>query len=208
MLMDFSYLVKKYNLEIEGVIHIGAHDGGEYFEYQKHGIKNMMFFEPIPHIFDRLKNNIGEDNAVLFEMALGNKTGRAIIYFGTDGINDSCSSMLEPDTFLRQYPNFNFSQMFEVSIDKLDNIEFNRDEYNFINIDVQGYELEVFKGAVNSLNDVDYIMSEVNSEHLYRDCVLVDELDSFLSDFGFMRVETLWKNKGWGDALYIKNNLL
>jgi len=205
--MNFDNLIKKYNLKIKGVIHIGAHVGSEYLDYKKHNITNLMFFEPIPEIFMRLKDNVGETNAKLYNIALGNKVGKQIIHFGSNGRNDSCSSMLEPETFLEKYPDFNFDIKFEVTIDKLDNIEYDRDDYNFINIDVQGYELEVFKGSIESLENIDYILTEINEEHLYKDGVLTKELDLFLSDFDFVRVETyLVEGKGWGDALYIKNN--
>jgi hypothetical protein len=88
--------------------------------------------------------------------------------------------------------------------------------FNFINIDVQGFELEVFRGAKKTLSQIDYIIAEVNKEELYRNCALVAEVDLFLSKYGFSRVETKWitdtnlgnyrpKAETWGDALYIKN---
>ena len=79
-------------------------------------------------------------------------------------------------------------------------------KFNFINIDVQGYELEVFKGAAHTLNDIDYIYTEVNNDELYEDCVQMSQLDEFLGDlWGFKRIETkLVGNQKWGDALYVK----
>ena len=79
-----------------------------------------------------------------------------------------------------------------------------KSKYNCIVIDVQGYELEVFKGSSNYLNSVDYIMTEVNREELYKGCARVEDLDSFLSDYNFKRVETTWDGISWGDALYVK----
>jgi hypothetical protein len=75
---------------------------------------------------------------------------------------------------------------------------------NFINIDVQGYELEVFKGSENLLNSIDYIITEVNRDEVYENCVRIESLDEFLSKYGFIRVETDWAGHTWGDALYIK----
>jgi hypothetical protein len=73
-----------------------------------------------------------------------------------------------------------------------------------INIDVQGYELEVFKGGKDFLNEVDYIITEVNRDEVYKGCAKIDELDSFLAPYGFNRVETTWDGGTWGDAFYIK----
>ena len=76
--------------------------------------------------------------------------------------------------------------------------------YNFLNIDVQGYELEVFKGAFESLKNIDYIISEVNRDEVYENCPHIDELDKYLSQLNFKRVETDWAGNSWGDALYVK----
>jgi len=76
--------------------------------------------------------------------------------------------------------------------------------YNFINIDVQGYELEVFKGGKKTLESIDYIMTEVNRDEVYKNCPRIEELDTYLSTYGFERVETTWDGGTWGDAFYIK----
>jgi hypothetical protein len=73
-----------------------------------------------------------------------------------------------------------------------------------MNADVQGYELEVFKGGKETLSTIDYIYCEINRAELYEHCPMVSDIDNFLSEFGFERVETLWACSTWGDALYIK----
>jgi hypothetical protein len=90
---------------------------------------------------------------------------------------------------------------------RLDDFKFDFKEYNFINIDVQGYELEVFKGASNMLNKIDFIISEVNRDELYENCAKVDEIQSYLSAYGFVMVEVSWDGGTWGDALFIKKQI-
>src|SRR5262249_47278212 len=97
-----------------------------------------------------------------------------------------------------------FLYTMDVPITKLDLLEFDRADFNFINIDVQGYELEVFKGGKETLKSIDYIYSEVNRDELYKNCTMVESLDEFLKNFGFKRVETWLCDTTWGDALYIK----
>jgi hypothetical protein len=44
----------------------------------------------------------------------------------------------------------------------------------------------------------------VNSDYVYKDCPLIGEIDEYLKNFGFERVETVWENGcKWGDAFYI-----
>ena len=111
---------------------------------------------------------------------------------------------LTPGTHLHQYPHIKFNSTESVPITKLDLISFERDKMNFINIDVQGYELEVFKGATETLKTIDYIMTEVNRDEVYVGCAKVNELDLFLHDYGFKRLETTWDGVTWGDAFYAK----
>ena len=48
-------------------------------------------------------------------------------------------------------------------------------------------------------------MTEVNREELYENCCLVEDLDSYLKNYGFSRVKTFWGGGTWGDAFYAKN---
>jgi hypothetical protein len=77
-------------------------------------------------------------------------------------------------------------------------------QYNFLNVDVQGYELEVLKGFGDLLQGIDYVYAEVNTNYLYEGCALVGDLDEYLSNYGFTRVLTSMTVHEWGDALYIK----
>ena len=48
MLLNFNDLYTKYDMNVTGVLHVGAHHGQEVTEYVNKGIKNMVFFEPLP----------------------------------------------------------------------------------------------------------------------------------------------------------------
>ena len=202
MLLNLDSLKEKYDLKIKGVLHIGAHIGQEFQTYERLGIKNVMFFEPIKNTFNRLKENVG-DKAILINTALGNIEGEVEMF--TETINEGqSSSVLEPDYHLVQHPSIQFDGKETVKMTKLDKFIEHKEKFNFINIDVQGYELEVFKGGSEYLNTIDYVMTEVNRAELYKGCAKIEELDSYLGSYGFNRVETTWAGGTWGDAFYIK----
>jgi len=204
MLISFDDIIKKYNLRIKGVLHIGAHYGQEYADYAKNNIKNMIFFEPLEKNFNRMLLNVPlNENVKAYKIALGDMTGQAEMFVETANNGVSCS-LLEPKLHLIQYPKIKFHSKEIVKVDKLDNIDFDRNNYNMINIDVQGYELEVFKGGKDTLNHIDIIYTEVNRDEVYVNCARVEQLDDFLSDYGFKRVLTSWDGDTWGDALYLK----
>jgi FkbM family methyltransferase len=201
MLLKFNKICEKYNLNIKGIIHVGAHYGQEHQQYKDKNIKNLMYFEPLKSNFEILKSKISD--SILHNVALGNENKYVDMYVETANEGMS-SSILKPKDHLTQYPHIIFDKTEKVKMCRLDEIEFNRENFNFINVDVQGYELEVFKGASVFLKNVDYIITEVNNSEVYENCAKVDELDKFLSVYGFERVETRWAGGTWGDAFYIK----
>jgi hypothetical protein len=211
MLLDFNYLKNKYDLKIDGILHIGAHFGEEYETYESNDIKNLIFFEPVPVTFEKLKEKLN-GKAMLVNTALGNSEGKISMNVETAN-NGQSSSILKPALHLLQYPHIKFEDTVEVNITTLDNFMTSyysngfmgeAPKYNMINIDVQGYELEVFKGGAKTLENIDYIITEVNRDVVYHQCPFIDDLDLFLSKFGFKRVETDWAGNTWGDAFYIK----
>lgn len=204
MVISLDKIIDSYNLKIKGVIHIGAHWGQEYTDYKRRDINKVIFFEPVKDSFEMLKSKIPEDdNVMLFNIALGNETGKKKMFI-EHANNGQSSSLLKPKKHLYQYPYIVFNGEEMVDVYRLDDIAFERSDYNMINIDVQGYELEVFKGAVETIKHMDIIYTEVNCDEVYEGCARVEQLDAFLKDFGFQCVETDWVGVTWGDALYLK----
>ena len=77
--------------------------------------------------------------------------------------------------------------------------------YDFINIDTQGSELEILKGFEEYLDNIKYIYAEINVKKLYKDIALLSELDDYLYKKGFIRVETvIHEDVGWGQGFYIR----
>jgi FkbM family methyltransferase len=203
MIFNFNDLNTKYNFNIKGVIHIGGHHGQEYDLYKTLNVP-ILFFEPITNSFNILKNKINNDlNVLAFQCALGNEN-KTISMNVEIANNGQSSSILKPKKHLEQYPHITFDFIEEVSMFRLEDLDIDFSKYNFINIDVQGYELEVFKGTNTVLKNIDYIISEINRDEVYENCPHVDDLDKYLSQFNFKRVETNWAGDTWGDALYIK----
>ena len=202
MIIDLKELKNKYNLNFKGVIHIGAHYGEENDVYEELDIKNRMFFEPCKDNFNILKQKVGDD-FVLVNVALGSENKKIDMYIESAN-NGQSNSLLKPDLHLQQYPHIQFNKTETVDMIRLDDYKFDRTSYNFINIDVQGFELEVFKGAKETLKNIDYIYSEINRDEVYENCAKIDEMKNFLGGFNFKLVEECWSGGTWGDGLFIK----
>jgi hypothetical protein len=77
------------------------------------------------------------------------------------------------------------------------------EKYDFLNIDVQGFEGQVLTGMGDYLKYVKWAYLEVNKAQVYQGCWEVEQVDKYLATFGFRRVETKWVGN-WGDALYVR----
>ena len=209
MLLNFKKILNDYDIKSEGIIHVGAHYGHEVNQYVNAGIKNILLFEPLSKNFRQLKFNVSQINhssdfqIILENIALG-KTKKEVEMFVEEVNQGMSSSVLEPALHSTQYPHITFEKKELVRMNTLDSYLGSSKRYDFINIDVQGYELEVFKGAAKTLEKINYIITEVNRAELYKSCVQIEELDSFLGEYGFVRDITSWDGDTWGDAFYVK----
>lgn len=203
MILELSGLIKKYNMNISGVIHIGAHYGEEVSNYVNLGIDDIVLFEPLKENFEILKNNVSDSSANIIGhcVALGNKNQNVNMFLSSNNLESS--SVLKPKIHLDLHPEVIFSGEETVEMKRLDGFLFKN--YNFINIDVQGYEMEVLKGAEKTLENIDYLYCEVNRNEVYEGNAYIEEIDNYLLNYNMRRVETFWWYDGpWGDALYIK----
>ena len=79
-------------------------------------------------------------------------------------------------------------------------------EFDLLNMDTQGAELMISKGATKVLENVKYINSEVTFYNAsYHNNPLFEELSEYFATFGFKHVQTeLSDDKNWGDAMFAK----
>ncbi|NDB81401.1 MAG: FkbM family methyltransferase [Alphaproteobacteria bacterium] len=196
--------VLKYKSNISGAINIGADFGQELDFYLQNNIRNIAFFEPRLTAYGELIQNINKTdrntfNIQAFNVGLGEKAEKRTFYEAGGG---QASSFLKPKEVLTKCSVIKFWDAGELQIETLDSYNFDS-RFNYIHLDVQGFELSVLKGGINTLKNIEAIDTEINFVEMYEGCPLLDELDLFLSSFNFLRVETSTED-GWGDALYIK----
>lgn len=211
MITEFENIIKKYDMNITGVIHVGAHHGEEISTYMKMKIKDIVLFEPLEENFKIIEqkthgiNGFTNTKIRKYQVALGNDD--KIVKMNLSNNELESSSILKPKEHLNLYPGIVFDRVQEVQMKKLDG--YNCEKCNFLNVDVQGYELEVLKGAKETLRHIEYVYCEVNQKEVYENNAFIEEIDDYLSSYGIKRVETFWwYNDGWGDALYIKESAL
>jgi FkbM family methyltransferase len=207
MLISFNELVSKYG-KPKGVIHIGAHLMEERADYQFHGLYNTVWVEANPRIFERIQYvNRSSAGEKVYNYAISNIDNHLYEFHITN--NGESSSILELDKHREHHPHIHVSETITVPSKRMDTLikenAIDMRNYDFLNLDIQGAELMALQGFGEQLAQLKYIYTEVNINHLYKDCALMSDIDDYLVNYGFSRVETHMTQFEWGDALYVKD---
>jgi FkbM family methyltransferase len=203
--------LSKYLHHVKGAIHVGAHDGEERYWYKDNKFTHVLWFEPNSELFWRLYKNLENfPNHVAYNFGIHDELTFADLHISSN--DGQSSSILELGTHKINHPTVYYVKDKRVRLMRLDGFftKFYCDpnDYNFLNVDVQGVELNVIKSLGNLLHNFEYVYVEVNLEHVYKNCALLQDIDYYLSLYNFTRVEIKMKKANWGDAFYIKRKLL
>ena len=232
-LENFFKVIKNFKKDLKfKILEIGAHPYGEF----KEGFHTLLDHFPGTEIYafevdkeecEKL-NKSCKKGMKFFPIALGEKKETRKFY---ETYMPVCSSLYEPkQNFLELYNNLNIAylknitEINTISIDEFSN-DHNLESVDFIKIDIQGAELDVFKGGKRILEKTLMIVTEVEFVEQYIDQPLFGDVSSFLKDRDFMLHKFLGygtrslkpiifnqnKNFGtqflWSDALFIRNVL-
>ena len=203
---------------ISKVLHVGADRGGELPTYRDMNVKQVVWVEANPEVYQELLANlqrmaIDTVDSLTFNQLItdqddvetdfnlyynwdagylvGNKGMSSIHKASENWWGASCYrgtiklNSLTLDTFLDR--------------NKLSN------EFDLLNMDTQGAELLISKGATKLLENVKYINSEVTFfSAQYHNNPLFDELYDYFKTFGFKHIKTHMMDVNWGDAIFAK----
>jgi len=166
------------------VVDIGANKGGyTYWLSKAVDRKGKVFaFEPQPHLADYLKKSFAEGfngNITVESIGLSSKCGTARLIIPEKGKSYSPGATLEAD-------NCEGFHSFNVPTDTLDNYFAGKNSrpVRFIKCDVEGHELEVFKGGETLLKeDHPVILFECESRHLSKNSIR--DVFKYLLDLGY-----------------------
>jgi FkbM family methyltransferase len=138
----------------------------------------LTCFEVLPHRVAELRSWCEQDgNAVVIETLLGAKITRAVPFHEME----TASSVLE-EQIPRKVPVRCFPMQTIDEVVRSKGVA----APDFLKLDVQGYELEVLKGAHDTLPRVSAVLAEVNLIDIHKGTPLLDELVLFMRDMGFV----------------------
>jgi len=203
----YKDLFPRHGVVPRGIIHVGAHEGEEYTNYQEAGGARVLFVEADPATFATLQTRFaGNGDVVCLNAAVSDTAGRA--RFSRMSSRQS-SSLLEPTGHLTVYPHITVDEVIEVETRTLPDLLASNglapEDFNVLAIDAQGSECRILNGCGDLLPRFDAVMTEVSYAELYKGSGLAADVDDILFAHGFARVaETSPYHHSWGDALYVR----
>jgi FkbM family methyltransferase len=197
-------LFKEHAIAIKGVFHVGAHKCEEKEFYNSCGVedKNIVWVDANPML---TADNIARGIPNCYTSVM-DEVERDTTFHITN--NNQSSSLLEFGTHAASYPWCVVTKSVQVRTETMrqffSNNSLDPARYNVWNFDIQGVELQVFRGSKELLQYADVIYAEVNTAEVYKGCGKLDELDALLKEHGLTRVLTKMTDAHWGDAIYVR----
>ncbi|MBN8233381.1 FkbM family methyltransferase [Corallococcus macrosporus] len=212
--MVLGTLLRKFRIEPQGVLYLGAHSGYLLWVWLLLGYRNVLMVEPQEDVFKRLATVAKATSAMAMvrdqmldceeptqihvaQCAISDHDGEADFFVMAHSM---LSSLQAPNVTefgqqrLREAMSVN--ERVTVPVRTLDSLlrelaEGGSDtRYNTLYLNIQGAELKALQGARQTLKHIEFIHLEVNIKERYVGAPTAEDIDTFLGELGF--------EPGWG----------
>lgn len=174
--------------ECRRVIHVGANSGQEREVYRRHGLK-VVWIEPIPSVFERLKHNLIQyPDQIALQALVTDQDGKEYTFHVASNEGAS-SSILEFADHTAIWPEVKFDRSIALKSSTLSTLlrkhSIVPNKRDALVMDTQGSELLVLKGALPLLKQFKFIKTEVADFEMYKGCCQLNELAEMLGAYGY-----------------------
>lgn len=206
---SLAVMLRYYNIEPKYVVHAGAHDLIESDIYNYYGA-NVYAIECNPFVYQNLIYRLlGRDKQQPIYGCLWSEDGQIKPLYFYRNKTDGAGGLYLPDKMLDYIPDcpptgetFN---CITTTFDRLARVyHIPTDQIDFLNVDLQGAELEFFKGAQALLTSpsLQNIWCEVSWDAIYKGGPQLQDITKYLAQYGFKHIITRVDSPKHGDALY------
>lgn len=208
--IDISIIKSK---NIKNICHIGAHIGNEVEFYVNAGIKKIIWVEANYKILNKLikKTSVYDVENIYLPLTLSDIDNEILTFNITN--NEESSSFMDIGKLHEiTYPEIKVIDQVKVVSKRFDAYvnnqnDFKWDEIEMLVVDCQGADLKVLKGFGDLLksDNLKVIKCEINFGEMYLNNPTEEEIDDYLSKYGF--IKSYWfkvYNGTWGNNYWIK----
>jgi len=195
----------------KGIIHIGANTGQECERYFP---RNVLWIEPIPSVFKKLKKRISKyKNQIAINCLVTDQDNKEYDFYISNNKNHASSSILKLKLHKKMYPSVRYIDTIKITSKTLPTIIKNNNidifDYDTIILDTQGSELMILKASLPILKKIKKVIVEVPDFESYENCCMVNDVDDFFTKINYKktRVSIFRKNGNlsYYDISYLNN---
>lgn len=205
-------------LKIDLLMDVGANIGQYGSMIRKGGYtKSIISFEPLASAFKSLKETAAKNKDWrVYNYGVGSTDGEVVINVSENSVSSSLLDVMEASTKVE--PSSKFSKTETIKLTSLN--KFCKDasitnQNVYLKLDVQGYELEVLKGASEIVAMIKGIQIELSTTTLYMGAPLYVDVIMHLREMGFELYSVIpeFRNPETGrllqfDGIFIRKDIL
>ena len=195
---EYTGIFERINVNINGIIHVGMWDFVEHDCYTKLVGTNVIGVEANKFVYDTMSKPVSD--------RCGYKSFNECVY-SEDGLEkdfylaNHCSSL---------YPTG--GQSIKVTTKRLSTLikenDIDMNQYDFLNIDAEGAELEILKGFESDLKYINVIDLETSYDDRNNTGAPHDVIVEWLKErnFSLAEMSASYQYERWGDSVFVRND--
>ena len=200
---------ERLNIDVNGIIHVGLWDFVEHYCYTKLVGNNVIGVEANKEVYEKMSKPVSDECEYLcFNECVYSEDGLEKQFY----LANDCST-LNPVAYNNHLQSkLHGGQFVNVKTKKLstlieeNNIDMN--EYDFLNIDAEGAELEILKGFEDHLKYINMIFLETSLDDRNNTGAYHHVIAEWLKErnFSLAEMSDSYRYENWGDSIFVRND--
>ena len=199
---EYVGIFERINVGIKGIIHVGLWDLAEKDCYTKLVGTKVIGVEANPQVFEQMSKPVADERGyTIFNECLCDVDGAEMKFY-----------LAGHGSSLHRGPaqwgkNESITVKTKTLATMMDENELDPTEYDFLNIDAEGSELDILKGYERYLENVNVIDLETSIDDRHLSGCSHNAIVEWLGQRGFKLREASsdsYQREGWGDAVFVR----
>jgi FkbM family methyltransferase len=201
---EYTGIFERIDVGIKGIIHVGMWDFIEYGCYTKLVGNKVVGVEANPHVYNNMSKPVADKwGFKCFNEFLSEKDGEVKnFYLAGEG-----SSLYQGPPEWNKHTTIKVQTKTLSTVIEENNIDIT--EYDFLNIDAEGSELDILKGFEKYLQHINVIDLETSYDDRNRSGASHQAICNWLKErnFEIREMSPSYRTQGWGDSIFVRTNI-
>ena len=200
---EYVGIFERINVQPKGIIHVGMWDFVEWFCYKKLCGTNVIGVEANKFIYETMSKPVADEHGFTsFNAYISDKDDEERdFYFAGEG-----SSLYQGPPQWNKTESIKVKTITLSTLLKENNIELT--QFDFLNIDAEGSELDILKGFEKDLHYINVVDLETSVDDRHNSGCSHEMVVEWLTQRGFELKEMAdnYQREGWGDSLFVRTD--